>query len=354
MGPDKPVMTSNQVTPDSETWPVLSEDDAADDPAIYLHPSDSSRNYFYGTDKQAGLEAYYTYGPRFFILEFGPINNADIRYNFPLNDELIDFIAATDRYTNSIKVFRINPDNGMIKRIDSRRILSGMDEVYGFCLYNDLENNIFYGFITGKGGGVEQWRLYATPEDEVGGEFVRFLDVQTQSEGCVADDELGWFYVAEEDVGILKFPAQPDKEAVATLVDDLQNPDLEADIEGLTIYYTADGGGYLIASSQGNNSYAVYERTGENTYLGSFSITDRVEDGKVVIDGTSDTDGIDVINHSFGGLFPKGVFIAQDGENTDQDGNPERQNFKMVSWEKIAKLFDPPLDIDTTYNVRTR
>ena len=81
---------------------------------------------------------------------------------------------------------------------------------------------------------------------------------------------------------------------------------------------------------------------GENKYLGSFRITDSE------IDGVEGTDGIDVMNLDLGGPFSKGLFIVQDG--TNHEGNAELpQNFKIVSWEKIARLFDPPLIMDNTY-----
>jgi 3-phytase len=66
----------------------------------------------------------------------------------------------------------------------------------------------------------------------------------------------------------------------------------------------------LIASSEGDNSYAVYTRTGDNAYLGAF----RIVDGKG-IDGSSDTDGIDVTTANLGSAFPRGLFVAQDGSN---------------------------------------
>ena len=53
--------------------------------------------------------------------------------------------------------------------------------------------------------------------------------------------------------------------------------------------------GYLIASSQGDNSYVVYERGGENAFVRRFQIGDG--DG---IDGTEDTDGIDVTTADLG------------------------------------------------------
>ena len=49
--------------------------------------------------------------------------------------------------------------------------------------------------------------------------------------------------------------------------------------------------------------------------------------------------------------FPNGMFVVQDGNNSD-NGEHVPQNFKMVGWEKIAVPFDPPLFIDTAFNVR--
>jgi len=43
-----------------------------------------------------------------------------------------------------------------------------------------------------------------------------------------------------------------------------------------------------------------------------------------------------VINLPFGTKFPNEIFIAQDGFNVD-DGKNESQNFKFISWDKIAR-----------------
>ncbi|MCY7798621.1 phytase, partial [Bacillus haynesii] len=102
----------------------------------------------------------------------------------------------------------------------------------------------------------------------------------------------------------------------------------------------------LIASSQGDNRYAIYDRRRKNDYVTAFSI----EDGKE-IDGTSDTDGIDVIGFGLGKKYPYGIFVAQDGENTE-NGQPVNQNFKIVSWEKIADALDDKPDIDDQVNPR--
>jgi len=48
------------------------------------------------------------------------------------------------------------------------------------------------------------------------------------------------------------------------------------------------------------------------------------------IDRVTETDGIHVTTANLGPLFPKGVFIAQDG--SDDTG---KQNFKLVPWHLI-------------------
>jgi 3-phytase len=116
-------------------------------------------------------------------------------------------------------------------------------------------------------------------------------------------------------------------------------------VEGLALYYLPEGEGYLIASSQGNHSYAIFNRSYPHDYLGSFQIID----GE--IDGVTDTDGIDVYNHAFGSIYPSGLFICQDGSNTEST-EKKAQNFKMVHWNDIANAFDPKLTTDTSSSAR--
>jgi hypothetical protein len=158
------------------------------------------------------------------------------------------------------------------------------------------------------------------------------------AEGCVADDDLAYLYVAEEDVGIWKYEAEPEAGAARVAVDEVGSS-LEADVEGLTIYYGPDGAGYLIASSQGSGEYAAYERAGDNHHVTSFQIVDSAS-----IDGTTDTDGIDVMSAPLGAGFPNGLFVAQDGDN--DTGN---QNFKLVPWESVA---GSALVVDTDWDPR--
>jgi len=165
--------------------------------------------------------------------------------------------------------------------------------------------------------------------------------MESTAEGCVADDDLAYLYVAEEAAGIWKFEAEPNGGSSRVSVDQVGSI-LDADVEGLTIYYGPDGAGYLIASSQGSGEYAIYNRTGDNDHVSNFQIVDSAS-----VDGTSSTDGIDVMSAPLGAGFPNGIFVAQDGDN--DSGN---QNFKLVPWDVVAGSSSPSLAIETGWNPR--
>lgn len=341
-------MIDSVVVADVETNPVIAttEDDAADDPAVWIHPSDPSKSMIVGTNKKAGVMMYSLAGEEIYFYSVGNANNIDVRYNFQFgNGSKGDIIACSERIHNKIVVLKVNPDDGSLTEISGDRLMSDILEVYGFCLYKSAKSGAFYAFMNGKSGIIEQWELVSHGEGEIAGQVVRKLQVASQPEGMVADDELGYLYVGEEGRGIWKFMAEPDasKDPQFLTESDSTNSKIQYDVEGLSIYYAPDKKGYLIASIQGNNSYAIFERGGENKYLGSFEIKGNG------IDGVEETDGIDVVSLDLGEPFSKGMFIAQDGYN--HEGNVELpQNFKLVSWEKIARLFDPPLIMDNSYN----
>ncbi|MEO0490755.1 MAG: phytase, partial [Cyanobacteria bacterium J06659_2] len=148
----------------------------------------------------------------------------------------------------------------------------------------------------------------------------------------------------------LKFSAEPDGGNDFQVIQSIDEDYLVPDLEGLSIYYGADGSGYLIANSQGDSSYAVFNREGDNAYLGSF-----VVGANGPIDQANESDGLDVINVSLGSAFPNGLLVVQDGANDPQNAVEDDEelennstNFKLVPWENVAEAFPNPLDIDTT------
>ncbi|HYN87873.1 MAG TPA: phytase [Ardenticatenaceae bacterium] len=330
------------VAPTVETEPMPHTGDSADDPAIWIHPSDPSLSVIVATDKQGGIAVYELDGQQLEYYADGGMNNVDLRYNFPLGSERVALVAASNHTNNTIAVYRVNPATRGLENVAAGRIALG-NVAYGFCLYHSPVSGKYYAFNVSEGGSVEQWELFDDGSGKVDALPVRTFTVGSKSEGCIADDELGSLYVGEEDVGIWKYGAEPDDTNPRILVDGTgTGGHLVADVEGLAIYYTSEGTGYLIASSQGNRTFAVYRREGHNPHVMTFT----VEAGNG-IDGVSITDGIEVTNFGLGPSFSQGLFIAQDGYNSG--GN---QNFKLVPWPSIAAAASPPLAIDTSWDPR--
>lgn len=338
-----------QITAIAETDPIQATvgNDAADDPAVWIHPDDPSRSIIFGSNKKGGIAAYNLSGDEVAYTEAGLINNIDVAYNLHLEQQTIDICGGTNRTHNSVDIYKIEPATGNLTFILDTLVISGVNEVYGFCLYNSPVSSKNYAFLCGKDGVIEQYEIMEGME-KLKLELVNSFDIGSQPEGLVADHKHGYLYIGEENNCIWKVSAEPgDHQPVKiALSSEDENANIEYDIEGLTIYYTSSDHGYLIASSQGNNSFAIYDRFYDNRYIGSF----RIVEGS--IDGASETDGIDVVNLGLGQKFPKGMFICQDGYNRD-NGESVPQNFKMAEWQNIAAIFDPPLFTDPSFNVRS-
>ncbi len=335
------------VTAKGETAAVEDGEDAADDPAIWLDPKNAANSKIIATNKGGGVLVYDLSGKELQNYKVGKMNNIDVRYDFQLGGQKIDIVGATNRSTNTVDLFALDGETGQLRDIAAEPIKAKMEEVYGFSLYHSLKTDKFYALVLGKEGEFEQYELKDNGKGKIAGKLVREFKLATQSEGMVADDEYGVMYIAEEDYAIYKYDADPEggTEPLST-VDVADGRRLQDDIEGLTIYYGADGHGYLIASSQGSDSYAVYDREGSNPYITSFTIADGT-----FTDGTSVTDGIDVLGFGLGELYPYGVFIAQDDSNMD-GGKELNQNFKMVDWTQIASGAKTPLLMDNKVDPR--
>ena len=146
-----------------------------------------------------------------------------------------------------------------------------------------------------------------------------------------ADDANGVLYIGEEGVGIWRLGAEPDdaadaKELIATVrpQEHAEAPDatsphrLTADVEGLAVYAPPDAGpgaGYLIASSQGNWTYVVFDRVPPHAYRGTFRIADGPR-----IDGAGETDGIEVVATPVGPDYPRGMLVVQGRLQRRRDG----------------------------------
>jgi 3-phytase len=319
------------VHPTIETDPVTSAADAADDPAIWANPANPAASWVIGTDKQGGLHVYDMQGKSRHFAADGKMNNVDLRNGFRLGGRDTVLVTASDRTNKSIAIYTLDTATGALSNVADGAQPTGLSDPYGQCMYRG-KNGRTYVFISDPDGLVRQWELVSTRAGRVRAKQVRDIKFSSQTEGCVVDDSSGVLYVAEEDIGLWRVTAEPVKDATPIAVDKVaDNPKVKDDMEGVGLYDLGGGRGYLIVSSQGNNSYAVYRREGDNAYLGSFSV---IADPTNGIDGISETDGLDVSSANLGPGFEQGAMIAQDGRNMLP---VENQNFKFVPWSIIAK-----------------
>ena len=320
------------VTATVETKFAGSYGDAADDPAIWANPQDPSKSLVVATDKKAGLYLYDMQGKVVQFLADGKMNNVDLREDFELGGEKIVLVTASNRTDKSIAIYRLDTQKRELVNVADGVQPTGLGDPYGVCMYRSPMDGRTYVFINGDDTRKRQWELVATAQGRVTTKLVRDMNFDTQTEGCVADDRDGTLYVDEEDVGLWRMSAEPEggdaKTAVQKIAD---NSAVKDDFEGLGIYDLGDGRGYIVVSSQGNDTYAVYRREGKQEYLGSFAV---VADPLRGIDGISETDGLEITSRNLGPGFEHGAMIAQDGRNVMP---VENQNYKYVPWESIAR-----------------
>jgi len=132
------------------------------------------------------------------------------------------------------------------------------------------------------------------------------------------------------------------------LLDAVDAGRLTAAVEGLDVYRGPAGEHYLIVSSQGDNSFAVYDlardngNDGNNGYAGSFTLAaggQGEQGGRSGVDGVEETDGLAVTAAALNDGFPRGLLVVQDGINESPAAN---QNFKLVSWADVERALELP------------
>ena len=307
-----------EVTANVETEPVFAGDDAADDMCVLENFNNPESSLIISSDKKYGIIVYDLEGVKLYDYEVGRINNVDILPSRSFQNKYI--VAGTNRTYNSIDIYLFN-SKGELENLILRKEIPSLKDVYGVTFYRDEFNT--YLFISDKKGNVEQWSYN---NDEVNSEikFVRKLKFSSLVEGLVADESKGKIYIGQERKGIWELNAFPSFDSQKKLIFK-KSKNFKPDFEGLALRDDGNGEGYLIASVQGSNGYLIIDRKSLDA-----KIFFRIIDGDK-IDGTTETDGIDVTSIKTS-KFPNGFFIAQDDDN---DGL--NQNFKLVDWNKILK-----------------
>lgn len=325
----------------------------------------------------------------------GRFNNVDLVHGLRLPSGRADLAVTSDRGSDRLRVYRIDRDRSGGPLTDvtdpsaapvfssSQEEINEQRTAYGLATWTDPSTGRSYAAVSQR----ERTRialLELTPKSDgtIGYRKVRTLDLPAdfrlpngtswspcgepgelpQVEGMVVDPANGTLYAGQEDVGIWRLPA--DLKGKPQLVDKVReygvpgtyDPSTEecvagadpgyggkrlsADVEGLTLLNEddGDGDGYLLASSQGDNTFAAYDRelSDGNEYEGGF----RVAAASSTLDGSEECDGAAVLNEPLGDRYPNGLLVVQDGH--DAPGDPERAstNFKFVDLGDVLDAVD--------------
>ncbi|AMJ98194.1 phytase [Alteromonas macleodii] len=318
-----------KVKPDVETDPVENHGDAADDPAIWVNSHSASQSRIIGTDKKGALNSYDLAGKLVQSLPVGRVNNVDVGYKVSVAETkaqqsdtpLIDIAVASNRSNNSLSVVEIDKRGHMTQL---GHISTTLNDIYGMCLF--VSGGIAHVFANDTSGRFERYSVSIAPDKTVYGHLTQSFSLPSQPEGCVVDTKTSTAYLGEEGAGIWALDITTNSNQ-PQFIAEIEAP-VEADVEGLALF-NVDAQTYLIASSQGNNSYAIYHVHTENPeVLELMGLVQITADKAAQIDGVSETDGLDVTNANLGGRFTEGLWVVQDGRNVMPS---ETQNFKLVA-----------------------
>jgi myo-inositol-hexaphosphate 3-phosphohydrolase len=319
-----------------ETVPTGHAGDSADDPAVWVHPADHAASLVIGNDKLGALEVYDLGGALLQNITTGTTfwGNVDVRQGVALGGRTLDVVAT---YNAGLRLYRVDAAaRRLVLATDGSGAYTTAGE--GLCLYRSSRTGETSAFVISRAGLVRQFRLTDTDADGLlEASVAREFAVGSEAEGCVADDDAGLVYVAEERVGLWRYGAEPDAGSSRVLVDAVQpGGQLSADAEGVALVDTGGGSGYLVVSAQNTEDPTRSYFTTYDRQTGAFTGAFRIVDGATA-DGCTRTDGITASSAPLGPAFPRGVFICQDDANT-APGGTGNQKFSLTRLESVVDL----------------
>lgn len=322
--------TSGEV-PAVETSSFSGSGDIADDAAIWVdrdNPGNSVVIADNKSDTDGGIAVFGMDGKLVHFRPDGKIGNVDLRAGFPLSGKSAVLVGGNNRTDDTLALWTLDPKTRTLTPVAAGTI-DTVEPNYGFCMYHSSVSGKFYAFVTPhEEGSVQQFELVDDGAGKVDAELVRELPISSITESCVADDDLGHLYVAQEDVGVWKYSAEPDGGAERVSVDKAGAGRLVADVEGLGISYGPDGSGYLFVSSQGDSTIAIYSRSGDNAFIKKLKVR-----GNGNIDAVTGTDGLDVTALNAGPQFEQGLLVVHDESNDDGDTS----NLKYIPLDSVLE-----------------
>ncbi|MDX9799922.1 MAG: phytase [Spirochaetia bacterium] len=314
----------------------------ADDPAVWIHPTNPAKSLIFGVDKSEGLWVWTLDGKELTAVDpSGKVGNVDVRNGFNLGGKKVDIVALNLRKVayksrvSKVAIYAINPD--WTSGADVLKVLcngksSGNDlqtGTYGFTLYKDSAKDKMYIFEAPDSEPYmpRQYEIISSANgDSVTVKPVRDLAYSGGvNEGMVADDDEGYVYIAEESYGIHKYLVSPDADPKAVSTFALKSDGYRRDREGIALYNAGPGKGYLIVVDQAEKAagtfsvYRIYDRITNKLVK---TVVPLNKDG----DNLWDDDGVDANGSPLPG-FPHGIVIGHDGDNS---------NYPIYDWADFA------------------
>jgi 3-phytase len=315
-----------------------------DDPAIWISRSDPAKSLILGTDKQERTGGLFVFGLdggiRQTIAPLDRPNNVDVEYGLRLAGTTVDVAVLTERNRHRLRVFGIPADGGALTDLapDGIPVLEGETkdaaEPMGIALYRRKTDGAIFAIVAPKTGGASdylwQYRLEDDGKGRVRGRFVRRFGAfgrqgakpRGEIEAVAVDDDLGYVYYSDEDAGIHKYYADPDRPNAARELAFFGTDGYLGDLEGLAIYPTGPGTGYIISSDQVSRGsrLMLYPREGSG---GNPNEHPRIT---MVLTTADATDGVEATAAALPG-FPRGLLVMM---------NSRAKNFLIYRWEDVV------------------
>jgi len=319
------------------TETVPTREDGAKGITLWLHPDDPEQSLILGADDGAGMGVYDRGGAEIQYVEDGPMKYVDVRYGIPLGDRTVDLVAGSGDEEPLIRLYTVDAATRQLSLLQEVEV--GVD-ANGICLYRSPYTLQTFMFVPGIDGDLEQWRLTPGDTGTFEASLARVIRVGSEPKSCTVDDDLSNLYVAEADVAVWRYGAEPETGSARTLVDftGVAHPggNLDEDVDGLSIAAYADGTGYLVAGNKAASAINVYRRDGANAFVGTIEVTPSA-DGSV--DGIDEPGGVAVLPVPIGDRFPAGIIAINDDANSDPDGNTD---YKIASWGDVLTALGEP------------
>lgn len=304
-----------------------------DDPAIWVHPTDPAQSLVVGTDKKAdgallvfGLDGVER--KDLSVRGLARPNNVDIAYGVMVGGEKIDVAVVTERLAHRLRVYRLPDmapvDGGGIPVFEGERARDPM----GIALYTRPTDGALFAVVSRSdfgaptAGYLHQYRLVDDGTGVLRGLFTRAFGEwsgRKEVEAIAVDNELGFIYYSDETYGIRQYAADPLAEDAEDQLAEFGLTGFARDHEGISIYPTGPGTGYILVSDQQANTFRIFTREGtaSDPYDHQFVTA--------VTLSTDESDGSDVTAVALPG-YPGGLFVAMSTDKT----------FQFYAWDDIA------------------